>query len=492
MSIAPIPMTTVATKATDKTYGRARIGSLGLSARLILLTLAFMMFAEAFIYVPAAANFFRSWVQTRLMAARMVVLAIPPGTNAEIPADLKARLVAGVKSSQVLGVRGVGTRWIMADGGETPPPAARRVDIREPPQAIVVVAVLRTLFFPAVGPTLLVGPGTADVSGGDPVEIMLDEWPLRVAVLAFSRIFLVLSLIVSTVAAALLYWALHVVVVRPVRRLSANIAAFAGKPDDAARIFSPSGRSDEIGVAEQALARMEAILANELRHQRRLADLGLAVSKINHELRNILTTGQLLADRLGELEDPAVRRIAPRLVATLNRAIEYCGATLSYGRASEPAPDRHRVPLRPIVMDQLDIIALAGDHPIAVRIEVPETLMVDADAEQLARILLNVIRNAVEALAQTKTPDATIAVTAERLGRTTEIRVVDNGPGVPDRARSRLFSAFQASGRSGGTGLGLPVADELVRLHGGSIQLEDKGAQKGASFLIAIPDRTSV
>ena len=252
--------------------------------------------------------------------------------------------------------------------------------------------------------------------------------------------------------------------------------------------MAPTGRSDEIGCAERSLARMETVLGNELRQQRRLADLGLAVSKINHELRNILTTGRLLGDRLGELEDPAVRRIAPRLVATLNRAIDYCGATLSYGRASEPAPDRRRVLVLPIVTDQLDIMALAGDHPIAVHVAVPSGTTADADPEQLGRILLNLIRNAVEALAQARTPGSWIRISAERSADAVAIRMADNGPGIPDGRSSRLFAAFQGSHRSGGTGLGLPVADELARLHGGSLRLETPSSGSGASFLLTIPD----
>ncbi|WP_204334103.1 hypothetical protein, partial [Klebsiella pneumoniae] len=76
------------------------------------------------------------------------------------------------------------------------------------------------------------------------------------------------------------------------------------------------------------------------REKRRLAELGLSVSKINHELRNLLATAQLLGDRLGDGGDPNTRRLAPRLVATLDRAVRFCEATLAYGRATERHPQR--------------------------------------------------------------------------------------------------------------------------------------------------------
>ena len=121
--------------------------------------------------------------------------------------------------------------------------------------------------------------------------------------------------------------------------------------------------------------------------------------------------------------------------------------------------------------------------------QVADDLVVDADPDQLGRVLLNLIRNAVEALSRAETPGALIEVAARREGRRVTIRIADNGPGIPDQVRDRLFSAFQASGRSEGTGLGLPVAEELVRLHGGSIALAETGS--GAGFVITVPDRSS-
>ena len=275
---------------------------------------------------------------------------------------------------------------------------------------------------------------------------------------------------------------------RPVRRLSGNIAAFAGDPEDASRVIAPSARGDEIGIAEQALARMEATLAEELRQKRHLAELGLAVSKINHELRNMLTTAQLLTDRLEGVPDPAVQRVAPRLLTTLGRAIDFCEATLAYGRAKERLPQRRRMRLKPLVDELMELTDLAPGAAIAFAAHVPDDLEVDADPDQLSRVLVNLVRNAVQALSQAGASDGPprIEVSAFREGRAVKILVTDNGPGVPARARQNLFAAFQGSGRTGGAGLGLVISAELVRLHGGALSLDDTAA--GARFRIVIPD----
>ena len=234
---------------------------------------------------------------------------------------------------------------------------------------------------------------------------------------------------------------------------------------------------------------METALADVLRQKSHLAELGLAVSKINHELRNMLTTAQLLTDRLERIADPAVQRVAPRLVATLERAIEFCQATLAYGRAAERLPERRRVLLAPIVTELRDLTALVASAGISLQSEVAPDLEVDADPDQLSRVLVNLVRNSVQALSQAGTRDGPprVAITARREGSTVTIHVSDNGPGIPEQARGRLFSAFRSSGRAGGAGLGLAISAELVRLHGGTLSLEPTPA--GACFRIVLPDR---
>jgi signal transduction histidine kinase len=463
-----------------------RPSALGLSARLLGLTILFVMIAEVLIYVPSVANFRRSWLNDRLAAARIAALVLDATPGESLPAGLEARLLEGV-GARAVAVRGGGTRRLLATG-EMPHEVARDIDLRTATWQMLIRGAFATLLAPAAQPIRVVGHGMA---GAEFVEMILDEQPLRAAMLDFSRNILVLSLVISGITASLVYFALQFFIVRPVRRLTGSIAAFAEEPEDSSRIIAPSDRTDEIGVAERSLAEMEVSLADELRQKRHLAELGLAVSKINHELRNMLTTAQLLTDRLEDVADPTVQRVAPRLVSTLGRAIEFCQATLAYGRAAERLPQRRRVTLGPLVADLADLTALAENAGITFRANVPNDLEVDADPDQLSRVLVNVVRNAVQALSQAGAmgTEPCVTVSGKREGREVTIFVSDNGPGVPAQAKPRLFSAFRSSGRAGGAGLGLAISAELVRLHGGTLSLDE--TPSGATFRIVIPDRSA-
>jgi signal transduction histidine kinase len=369
---------------------------------------------------------------------------------------------------------------------DMPPEVARTVDLRDTPWQTSIANAFVTLLEPAERPVRVIGHG---MDGVEFVEMIIDEGPLRAAMLEFSRNILLLSLVISGITAGLLYLALQIVIVRPVRRLTLSIAAFADEPEDVSRIITPSDRGDEIGVAERSLAQMETALAGELRQKRHLAELGLAVSKINHELRNMLTTAQLLTDRLEAVSDPTVQRVAPRLVATLGRAIDFCQATLVYGRATEPLPQRRRLRLAPLVADLADLAGLSANAGIRLETHIAHDIEIDADPDQLSRILVNLVRNAVQALSQAGASqgDPRITVRAKREGPRVAIMVGDNGPGVPERAKANLFSAFTSSARAGGIGLGLAISAELARLHAGSLSLEP--TPSGACFRLVIPDR---
>lgn len=491
----------------------------GLSARLLWLTIGFVMLAEVLIYAPSVANFQRGWLSDRLGVAQVAALVLDATPDEALTRPLEDELLRGV-GAMIIAVRGGGARRLLAVA-DPPTEIGRTIDLRETGALTAITEAFSTLLSPTGRPLRIVGGGMADPGGApgqagriDFVEIVVPEEPLREALLLYSRNILILSLLISAITAGLVYLALHVVIVRPVRRLAHDIARFAQDPEDRARMLAPSARGDEIGVAERALARMERALEEELRRKRRLAELGLGVSKINHELRNILTTAQLLSDRMAGASDPLVGRFAPRLVATLQRAIDFSEATLAYGRAVEPEPVRARFPLAPLVRELADLpgIALAqkderddeqggeqgGEQreeyggepdPQATRLHlaIAEDLVVDADREQLLRLLVNLARNAVQACAGQPPESRRIDLSAKRAGSVVEILFADHGPGLPPRARAHLFEPFHGLGRVGGSGLGLAICAEIARLHGGAIALVD--ADEGAAFRVTIPDR---
>jgi len=296
-----------------------------------------------------------------------------------------------------------------------------------------------------------------------------------------------LSVIISVITAALVYFALNGLLVQPMMRITRNMLRFSQNPEDASRIIVPSQRQDEIGTAERELAHMQEELTQTLQQKSRLAALGLAVSKINHDLRNMLANAQLISDRLSSLPDPAVQRFAPKLIASLGRAITLADSTLKFGRAEEAPPRREPLPLRPLVDEVGDGLSLPREGAIDWTIEISDGLRVDADRDQLFRVLSNLTRNAMQAIEQQDPGKGHIRVIARRNGKRVTIEVSDDGPGVPEKARAHLFQPFQGSARKGGTGLGLAVAQELVTAHGGTIRLRDTA--KGAAFEIDIPDR---
>ncbi len=458
---------------------------LGLSGKLLVLTLSFVMIAEVLIYVPSIANFRLNWLHDRLSAAYTAALVFETAPSGMVP-DTVARQILDSIGARAVALKMGQQRRLLAVS-DMPPAIHHDIDMRNVSWHRAILDAFDTLLCADNDVMRVVGPAPM---GGEFVEIVLDEAPLRKAMVDFSIRILILSLIISAITATLVYLALHFLLVRPMRRMTANMVAFRADPENPARIIAASDRSDEVGIAERELAAMQGNLATLLQQKNHLAALGLAVSKINHDLRNLLTSAQLFSERLAKIADPHVQRFAPQLMRSLERAIAFCQSTLSYGGVQEPPPDRRTLALEPLVEDVRATLGLDPGTPVRWIGAVERGLMVDADPDQLFRILLNLARNAVQALDGRDTKDPgrdQIRVTGRREGAVVVIEVSDTGPGLSERARAHLFEAFQGSTRAGSAGLGLAIAAELVRAHGGEIRLVE--GTIGATFRLTIPDR---
>ncbi|MEX0590066.1 MAG: HAMP domain-containing sensor histidine kinase [Xanthobacteraceae bacterium] len=459
---------------------------LGLSGKLLLLTALFVMIAEVLIYVPSIANFRLAWLSDRIAAAHTAALVLDAAPDGMISDDLTRQLLESVGAKAVAMKKGDARRLLAFS--EMPPQTDHEVDLRDISAYRSIIDAFETLFSTAQHDAVrVVGPAPR---GGEFVEIVIDQGPLRKAMLRFSANILLVSLAISAITGMLVYASLVWLFVRPMRRLTARMVAFGQAPEDPARIVAPSERRDEIGVAERELAEMQRELAGTLQQKSRLASLGLAVSKINHDLRNLLSPAQLLSDRLANLADPTVQRLAPKLIATLDRAIAYCEQTLAYGRAQEAPPQRKAVDVARLLEEVRDSLDFGREASIGWVPSVERGLTVDADPDQLLRVLINLVRNSLQALAARAPNDPErdqIRIVGRREGSVVILQVADTGPGLPERARVHLFEAFQGAARRGGTGLGLVIAAELVRAHGGEIRLLE--GTIGASFRIVIPDR---
>ena len=471
----------------------------GLSAKLLVMTVAFVMLAEVCILVPLIAGFRVQWLENKLAAASTAALvfdAAPEVTDelsGQILASIDARALA-MKTAEVDARTGQSERGqrrrLLATTPNLPGEVLQEVDVRDVRPLHSMIEALRTIMVAGDG-DLLRAVGPAPTKGGQFIEIVIPEGPLREAMSAHAQNIMLLSAGISAITGALLYFALHYLFVRPLYRITENMAAFRADPENRDRILVPKPRRDEIGFVERELADMQRGLSDTLNEKTRLANLGLAVSKINHDLRNLLASAQLLSDRLARLPDPQVQRFAPKLVRALERAIAFCQSTLSYGRAQELPPDRRPVLVMELVDDVRDTLGLQADSRISWLSSIERNLTVDADRDQLLRVLINLALNAVQALESRAPNDPLrdqVRIAGRREGSVVIIEVADTGPGFSEQARAHLFLPFQGSTRSGGAGLGLVIAEELVRAHGGEIELV-AGTAPGTTFRVSIPDR---
>jgi signal transduction histidine kinase len=457
---------------------------LGLSGKLLLLTIPLVMIAEVLIYVPAIANFWTNRLNDRLAAANTAALVLDAAPSGMVPDSLARQILTSINARGVAIKMGQQRRLLAS--ADLPASIDHDFDMRDMTAWSSIVNSLRMLAETGDHTMRVIGPAPGRAQF---IEVVTDEKPLRKAMYRFSRNLVLVSLLLAVLTAALVYFALHFLFVRPMRRLTASLVGFHENPESAARIIVPSQRSDEIGVAERELADMQRDLVSMLHQKSRLAALGLAVSKINHDLRNLLASSQLLSDQLASVPDPRVQRFAPKLMRSLERAIAFCQSTLSYGKVQEPAPDRRMVVVEQVVAEVRETAGLAPDASITWISAIERGLKVDADPDQLFRVLLNLVRNAAQAL-DSLAADAgvrQIRITGRREGAVAILEVSDTGPGVPAKVREHLFEAFRGAGRPGGSGLGLAIAAELVRAHDGDIQLVE--GTLGATFRIAIPDR---
>jgi signal transduction histidine kinase len=460
-----------------------RATQLGLSGKLLLLTIPLVLIALLMIYVPAIANFRMNRLNDRIAAANTAALVLDAAPSGMVPEGL-ARQILGSIGARAVAIKMGQQRRLLASA-DLPSAIDHDIDLRTETVWHAITGSFETMLETGNQAIRVVGPAPGNAQF---IEVVIDEQPLRQAMYRFSRNLFLVSLLIAVLTAALVYLALHYLFVRPMRRLTASMVGFHENPESAAKIIVPSQRGDEIGVAERELSAMQRDLLSMLNQKSRLAALGLAVSKINHDLRNLLASSQLLSDQLSSVPDPRVQRFAPKLMRSLERAIAFCQSTLSYGRAQEAAPDRRMVAIEPVVVEVRETAGLASDVSITWVTAIERSLVVDADPDQLFRVLLNLVRNAAQALEGNPDPASMqIRVTGRREGAVAILEVSDTGPGVPQKARDHLFEAFQSSSRPGGSGLGLAIAAELVRAHGGEISLVE--GTIGATFRIVIPDR---
>ena len=456
----------------------------GLSARLLLITALVVVLANAIIVPVLLATRQREWLSDRVAAGELASFVVAgvggPTPAGKVTEPLKQQILASAGLVAVdVQAQGV-MRSVLAPA--KPVRAVYLIDLRQQDPLSSLSATLQTLF--GGGDRMVLVADRPHYIPGDLVRVLAPDGPLRSILLSDLGELLIGALFTSAMAGALVYLFLNFFLVRPMQRITRAMERFRADPEDPEAKIEPSGRRDEIGRAEVELDRMQADLRAALASRARLAALGEAVAKINHEMRNMLTSAQMASERLAASGDPVV---AGRLERALERASSLATSVLTFGKAEEPPPHPRPTPLKAAVEAAAEDAQLAVGH-VALANAVDTRAQVLADPDQLHRILVNLMRNARQAIdGDAAGRDAgTLTVDLRVEDGASIVRVADDGPGLPERARANLFQPFLGSARPGGAGLGLAISRELAQAHGGDLTLAES-TRRGAVFELRLP-----
>ena len=454
-----------------------------LAWRLLALTFIFTVVVEVLIIAPSAASFHERWLLDRLQSAELASVGVEALPYSAVQDDVAEQLLAiGGVQAVVVGDQGVRRLLLQAPNLPRTPDL---IDLRRNRPVARLLDPWRTLSgHPDRSIRVQARPR---YRSGDFIEILAPAQPLKMELRAFLLNSLLTSLLISLVAGGLLYGGLAFLVLQPLRRVTRSIERFALDPE--AEGDPPGDRHDEIGRVERELARMQDEVRQSLRSRARLVALGEAVAKINHDLRNMLTSAQIASERLADSPDPIVAKALPRLERALGRAAALSRNVLEYGRSEEPEPQRARFALAPAVAVAAEDSGLS-DAGVRLTKAIPARFTVHADPDQLHRILVNLMRNARQAIegdASRVGRKGMVRVSAVHDGGEAVIRIADDGPGIPPRLSDQLFEPFVSGRGSDGTGLGLTISRELAVRQGGDLALVDTGPG-GTTFELRLPD----
>ncbi|WP_135081159.1 HAMP domain-containing sensor histidine kinase [Terasakiella sp. SH-1] len=448
-----------------------------LSARLLILTAIFILLAEAFIYVPSIARYRKVYLKEHMETAHLAALALEAAPDQMVDEELENRLLKHAEAYGVVLIEGEKRMLVLSK--DMPPQTNLSIDLSYEDWVPMITGAFDTLFQKENRVLRVIGPSPRDETVR--IEVIIDEAPMRMEMADYSRRILNLSLMISLMTGVLVYVSLHRLLVRPVRRLARNMAEFRKNPEEEALSIIPSGRRDELGRAEQELQSLQGELRKLLKQKDRLASIGTAAAKINHDLRNSLSKAMLMSDQLASSSDAKVVKMAPQLSQTVDQAIDLCSQTMDYVSNSSPRLEMELFYVSDLIEEVTSHIQDLCDENSEIVNHVGAMAEAEGDLTQLRRVLVNLSRNALQ-------------MGASRLEYTSGqdadgfccIDVSDNGPGLPDKARDNLFKPFDGSARRGGTGLGLVIARDIMRIHGGDLMLVQTG-ESGTCFRLMLP-----
>src|SRR5262245_4578243 len=452
----------------------------GLSWRILGLVVAAVMTAEILIFLPSIARFRMVYLETLIESGTLAALALDATPDNMVTEEVKRSLLNNARVDAVVLVEPSKPKRALMN--VEPRPSMPSYNLKEEGVLTLIWDALAAMTHDG-GRYIRVGGESMRLPRAM-VWIVVDELPMRIAMYGYATRILVPSHIIALFTAVLLYLALRWLVILPLQDLSADMTAFRRAPEEPGTERPPTQRNDEIGVVDREFQNLQRELRAFLRQKSRLAEVGAATNKINHDLRNMLSTARLLSDRLARSDDERTRALAPTILNTIDRATRLASDAIAYVR-DRPTPRLADVDLHDLV-DEVGVVLqeqAEDSTPNVVRHwvnEVGADHQVRADRDLLYRVFFNLGRNAFEAGA------TTVTVRSQRQGDALLVEVADDGPGVPQEVASQIFRPFVTGGRAGGAGLGLAIARDLVRAHGGDIVLAETSAQ-GTTFRFTLP-----
>lgn len=306
---------------------------------------------------------------------------------------------------------------------------------------------------------------------------------------------LLIGLVALVLVGAAAWW-VAASVTHPVHRLQDQVRKLTDRDYQA---ISLPGRDDEIrdlATTVNELAQKLAQYEEEVRGNERLRTLAQLGSGIAHQVRNAATGCRIAIDlherdhsRNGIKFSDERLQVAKRQLSLIETHVQ---RLLALGKPSTPV--RERLELAGLLEDTLELVRPTAAH-LGVELKTPAdwpNAASEGDGEALQQMLVNLLINAVQATAPqaVATPQAAasapcVTLEASLAGSTLTVAISDNGPGMPDQVAAKLFQPFQSS-KPGGTGLGLSVARQTARLHGGEIRWRRENGL--TCFWVELPD----
>lgn len=454
-----------------------------LSARVFWLTMGVIMLVEVMILLPSLGRERQTWLTDRITEAHLAALSVASATHGIVDLSTRDELLRLSGTDAIRLIEPGRSVLVLPPQADIVPDAT--VDLAH--EGLIVSTWRALQVLAGLGPKLVLVSAPSPLKAGVEVEIIVRSQAMAAGLRLYVIHIAGLSLIIALFTGFIVYLTLNRALVRPMRRLTENIAAFRADPEHALALpiagFFRS-KEDEIGVAAEELAAMQTELRAALWRNARLAALGTAVAKISHDLRNILTSALLVADRLHDSGDPAIRRSAETLIVAVERAADLVGRTLDFSREGPPPLLLAPTMLYALVEEAADTIRPLSPH-LLIENQIDQTLSYRVDRTQIYRVVVNLMRNAGQAGA------ARISIGAALTPNGLDVMIADDGPGLPEGVLANLFRPFAGAGRYGGTGLGLAIARDLARAHGGDLELTATGPD-GTSFLLSLPLATQM